>query len=270
MAMTHQLFASKPHTRRSGFAGAVAINAPTLAFAVAEVMKRAERGEGFTLFTLNLDHLVKMRETPAFAAVYRRANLVTADGWPIVWLARREHVACERTTGADLVDPVCKRAAESGVPVYFVGPGANAQARALTALKARYEKINIAGASAPWFSAQPAAEDIDALAERIRASGARLVFVALGAPKQELVADLLAARCPGVGFMCVGAALDFISGETRRAPIWMRTTNLEWLWRMLHDPRRLAWRYAKCAAIFALFALDPQGAGWRGGVDSSR
>jgi N-acetylglucosaminyldiphosphoundecaprenol N-acetyl-beta-D-mannosaminyltransferase len=254
--MTHHILAARSGSRPSAIAGAVAITAPTLAKALAEVMSRAEHGEGFTLFTLNLDHLVKLRESTRFADVYRRANIVTADGWPVVWLARREGVDCERTTGADLVEPVCQGAARAGMPVFFIGPGARAQQGAIASLQARFAELIVAGACAPRLDAEPEAAAVEPLAEEIRASGARLVFVSLGAPKQELVADMLAARCPGVGFLCVGAALDFISGEARRAPEWMRRANLEWLWRMLHDPRRLAWRYVKCGAIFALCAID--------------
>ena len=90
----------------------------------------------------------------------------------------------------------------------------------------------MAGAETPRLpqTLNPAA--LDALAQRINASGARLCFLSLGAPKQEVLADALASRCPAVGFLCVGAALDFISGDVRRAPLWMRRGKLEWFWRL--------------------------------------
>jgi exopolysaccharide biosynthesis WecB/TagA/CpsF family protein len=96
------------------------------------------------------------------------------------------------------------------------------------------------------------------MAERVRASGARLCLVALGAPKQELLADALAPHCPSVGFLCVGAALNFVGGHSRRAPLWMRRIGLEWLWRLGAEPYRLAARYAACAYVFLLlgFGVD--------------
>ncbi|WP_419318984.1 WecB/TagA/CpsF family glycosyltransferase [Caulobacter sp. ErkDOM-E] len=238
----------------------VRINLPTLATAADEAVRRAERGEGFTLFTVNLDHLVKLASNDAFRAVYRRATYVTADGWPVVWLAGRKNAKLERATGADLVEPLCRAAAERNLGVYFVGPGPKAQVGALEKLTQRFQGLKIAGAEAPMLPAgngpaMLAAMDLDAMAQRINASDARICFVSLGAPKQEILADALAARCPGVGFICVGAALDFISGQARRAPQWMQRGKLEWFWRLANDPRRLAVRYAECAMLFAVLAL---------------
>lgn len=89
----------------------------------------------------------------------------------------------------------------------------------------------------------------------MRASGARLCFICLGAPKQELVADALKKRCEGVGFLCVGAALDFIAGAVKRAPRWVQGLGMEWAWRLTSDPLRLAPRYWRCAEVFVLIAL---------------
>ncbi len=238
----------------------VRINLPTLDTAATAAIRRAEQGEGFTLFTVNLDHLVKLASNEAFRGVYRRATYVTADGWPVVWLAGRKNTQLERATGADLVEPLCQAAAARGLGVYFVGPGPRAQAGALEKLTQRFEGLRVAGAEAPQLpsgnsAAMLAAMDLDAMAQRINSSDARICFVSLGAPKQEILADALAARCPGVGFICVGAALDFIAGEARRAPRWMQRGKLEWFWRLANDPRRLAVRYAECAMLFLVLAL---------------
>jgi exopolysaccharide biosynthesis WecB/TagA/CpsF family protein len=233
----------------------VTINLPTLPAATDAVLARAKAGQGFALFTLNLDHLVKLLASPDFAAAYAHAGLVTADGWPIVWLARRLGSRPERASGADLVLPVCEGAERQGSSIYFVGPGQQAQDAALDILKARFPALKVAGAEAPKFpaaetAADLAAFDLDALAARINQSGAALCFLSLGAPKQELLADALSRRCPTVGFLCVGAALDFISGTIQRAPLWMQRGKLEWFWRLLSDPKRLAVRYARCGLLF--------------------
>ncbi|MBU4435321.1 MAG: WecB/TagA/CpsF family glycosyltransferase [Alphaproteobacteria bacterium] len=238
----------------------VRINLPTLHAAADQAIRRAARGEGFTLFTVNLDHLVKLASNEAFRGVYRRATYVTADGWPVVWLAGRKNAKLERATGADLVEPLCQAAADRDLGVYFVGPGPKAQAGALEKLTQRFKGLRIAGAEAPQLPsgagpAMLAAMDLEAMAQRINASDARICFVSLGAPKQEILADALAARCPGVGFICVGAALDFISGQAQRAPRWMQQGKLEWFWRLANDPRRLAVRYAECAMLFAVLAI---------------
>ena len=192
--------------------------------------------------------------------MYRRATYVTADGWPVVWLAGRKNAVLERATGADLVEPLCQAAADRNLGVYFIGPGPKAQAGAIEKLTHRYDALRVVGVEAPQLPsgngpAMLAAMDLDAMAQRINASDARICFVSLGAPKQEILADALAARCPRVGFICVGAALDFISGQAQRAPRWMQRGKLEWFWRLANDPRRLAVRYAECAVLFAVLAL---------------
>ena len=218
------------------------------------VLARLADGRAFTLFTLNLDHVVKLRRSEAFRACYAAADLVSADGWPIVWYFRRLGVALQRTTGADLTLPLCEQAAERGISVFFIGPQAHVQERALATLRARLPRLRIAGADASII--EPDDRDaLENLARRVRASGARLCFVCLGAPKQEFVADALKQLSPGVGFLCVGAALDFISGAVKRAPRWVQRLGMEWAWRMGADPLRLAPRYWRCAEVFVLIAL---------------
>ncbi|HEY1942639.1 MAG TPA: WecB/TagA/CpsF family glycosyltransferase [Roseiarcus sp.] len=236
----------------------VTVNLGTLAEAVSETIARTNRGHGFTLFTLNLDHVVKLRWNPDFRAAYRRATLVSADGWPVAWLANRGaqpgEAKVRRTTGADLVEPICEVAARRGVGVYLVGPERGAQSAAIAALRRRHRGLRILGAEAPVIGAV-APFDHEALARRIAASGAKLCFVCLGAPKQELLADALARHCPDVGFVCVGAALDFVAEIVTRAPQWMRRSGLEWLWRLAQEPRRLAGRYLACAYVLVLLGL---------------
>ena len=233
----------------------VRINLESLPGAVAELVRRAKTGRGFTVFTLNLDHVVNLRRNSLFRAAYRRATHVTADGWPIVWLANRAERRVVRTTGADIVEPLCESAAQQDLPVYFVGPGEQARTGAIAALRRRIPSIRIAGAESPVVVPGACAIHARSITQRITNSGARICFVSLGAPKQELLADALSIRCPQVGFVCVGAAVDFISGSAIRAPLWMQRAGLEWLWRLAGEPRRLSMRYAACAYTFALLAF---------------
>jgi N-acetylglucosaminyldiphosphoundecaprenol N-acetyl-beta-D-mannosaminyltransferase len=233
----------------------VTINLPTLRAAHAEAVSRASSGVGFALFTMNLDHLAKIRASPTFRAAYGRAALVTADGWPVVWLANRRGAKLERTCGADLVEPICKSAAANGIPVFFIGPERSSQISAISTLQERHPGLDVADAYAPNISRTPKPEEVEAVARRVNASGARLCFVCMGAPKQELLVDALVPLCEGVGFLCVGAALDFISGRWRRAPPSWQRSRLEWLWRLLGDPKRLASRYLLSAYVFFRLAL---------------
>ena len=225
------------------------INIATMRDLIGRLMELYRKGEGFTLFTLNLDHLVKRRRDPRFRAAYARATLVSADGWPIAAIARRQGVRVERVTGADLVDPLCAAAATEGVPIFLFGSTTASLDGAARTLRRRYPQLDIRGTYAPPMGFEPTSADAVAAADEMAASGARLCLVALGAPKQEIFADAMVQRFPQVGFICIGAALDFLSGHQKRAPKLMQRLNVEWMWRMASDPRRLAVRYGSCALV---------------------
>ena len=232
------------------------ITSPTLPAAISEIADRAERGDPFTVFTLNLDHIVKLRHDPAFQEAYRSASVVTADGAPVAWLSRQQGAVVSRTTGADLLLPLIDTAANRHIPVYLFGSSGAVLAKASRAFVDRTNGlIDIAGTDAPSGQFDPTGPEADAAIARIAASGARLAFIALGAPKQEIFAARAKAQGVACGFVCVGAALDFIVGEQVRAPVLMQRTGTEWLWRLATNPRRLAARYAKCALILADLAV---------------
>jgi exopolysaccharide biosynthesis WecB/TagA/CpsF family protein len=228
------------------------VNIANEADAVAKITAAARRGESFAAFTLNLDHLVKLRSSAVFREAYMHARFVTADGAPVAKLASRQNARIERTTGADLVAPLARAAADAGLAVYLFGTSPQVIAQSAADLAERCDgRLDIAGSAAPAMGFDPEGAEADAAIDTIAASGARLCFVALGAPKQEIFAARAVARGAKCGFVCVGAALDFISGEQSRAPRVMQTYGLEWLWRLGSSPRRLAWRYLSCALLLA-------------------
>jgi exopolysaccharide biosynthesis WecB/TagA/CpsF family protein len=204
-------------------------------------------GRGGTVFTLNLDHLVKLEHDPAFRAAYSKATYVSADGAPVVAMARRQGADLVRVTGADLVRPLCAAAALARIPVHFFGTTPERLAATETLLRNEYPRLIVAGIESPPFGFSPFGMEARAAAERIAGSGARICFIALGAPKQEVFAEFARRWAPGVIFVCIGAALDFIAGGQSRAPQVMQAAGLEWLWRLVHDPRRLSKRYALSA-----------------------
>lgn len=226
------------------------ITCPNLATAVNAAIARAKAGEAFTLATLNLDHLVKLRRDPAFRLAYANADVVTADGWPVAWLGRRQNSSIERTAGADLTVPLAEAAAEARLPIYLFGATPAVMAQAGRELAERTSgAIDIAGTLAPSPEFDPHGAEADKAIERIRQSGARLAFIALGAPKQEIFAERARAAGVACGFICIGAALDFLAGTQTRAPLLLRDCGLEWLWRLASNPRRLIGRYAECARL---------------------
>lgn len=230
----------------------IEITSPNLATAMEDTLALAKADRPSAVFTLNLDHAVKLRRNARFRAAYANADVVTADGWPIAWLARRQGAPVERTTGADLFLPLIDAAADRGVPVFFFGTSPGVMARVGDELSLRTEgRIDIAGTHSPSNAFDPEGPEADQAIERIRQSGAKLCFVALGAPKQEVFADYARAQGLACCMVCVGAALDFIAGTQIRAPEMMRDNGLEWLWRLANNPKRLAKRYADSALVFA-------------------
>ena len=202
---------------------------------------------------------MKLRSTPAFANAYRSADIVTADGAPIAWLSRMQTAGIERTTGADMFVPLAQAAASSGLPVFLFGATTAVLGKSAEALRAATNgTIEIAGMLAPSGSFDPMGREADAAIERINASGARLCFVALGAPKQEIFAARAVERGCVCGLVCVGAAVDFVAGSQVRAPKVFQQVGLEWAWRLANNPRRLAKRYADCARVlFDLAVMAP-------------
>ncbi|HRN87146.1 MAG TPA: WecB/TagA/CpsF family glycosyltransferase [Hyphomicrobium sp.] len=213
-------------------------------------------GKSFSVFTLNLDHVVKLRANPAFRAVYERAGIVLADGFPIVLAGRLQGRCLSRTTGADLIVPLCEEASRRGLPVFLLGSTSRSLAGAERHLTNLISNLDVAGTYAPDQGFAAHSEQADEAIEAIRKSGARICFIALGAPKQEIFADRCAREIEGVSFLCIGAGLDFLAGHQKRAPKVFQVTGLEWLWRMLLNPGRLARRYAECLAVLPSVLLD--------------
>lgn len=215
-----------------------------------------EQGIGFSLVTLNLDHLVKLRHNHAFRHAYQSARFVTADGAPVAWLARRSAKHITRTTGADLVVPLAQAAADHNIPVFCFGTSNDALAKAATYLSAHTDgKLDIAGTLSPPQGFDPMSAEADAALDTIAASGAKLCFLALGAPKQEILAARAVDRGLDIGFVSIGAALDFLAGSQIRAPKFFQNYGLEWAWRLMTNPIRLAPRYASCAVLLAGLVL---------------
>ena len=214
-----------------------------------DLAARLRAGQGFSVATLNLDHVVKLSRNPRFRAAYAAHTHVTADGKPIVWLSRLAGQQVSLVPGSELIEPLVAKAVEARVPVAFFGSSQETLEVAADRLRARHRGLEIALCRAPVMGFDPESAVVEEDIAALKASGARLVFLALGAPKQEVFAARAQMALPEMGFVSVGAGLDFIAGTQRRAPAWVQAIAAEWLWRMLSDPRRLAARYGACIAV---------------------
>lgn len=227
----------------------IAINILSMSEAVSSIILAAEHGDTFSVCTLNLDHVVQLQRRLDFREAYRRARFVTADGFPIVLLSRLIGSRMERTTGADLVEPLCEQAAKKQLPIFLLGSDESTLSMTAQRLSERYKGLNVAGSFAPGAPFDPYSQEADDAIDAVRASGAKLCFLALGAPRQEVFAARCLDELNGLGLLCIGAALDFIAGTQSRAPSFTQKIGLEWAWRALRNPRRLGPRYARCMAI---------------------
>ncbi|RQW45495.1 WecB/TagA/CpsF family glycosyltransferase [Novosphingobium sp. LASN5T] len=199
--------------------------------------------------------VVRAVEDPDIMALHYKAGMITPDGMPLVWLARwRGHRDVGRVCGADLVDALCEASAKAGVSHYFFGGKPGVAERMAQNLVAKYPGFKVAGLETPPFRAMTAEEDA-AVVERIKQSGAGVVWVGISTPKQEFWMRDHVDRLPGATLIGVGAAFDFHSGDVKRAPRWMRKTGFEWLHRLLSEPRRLWRRYLILAPKFVLMQL---------------
>ncbi len=211
-----------------------------------------EKRNGFILACMNLDHLVKLRTDEGLRSVYRNPRTqIMADGAPVAALARWQGADVERSPGPDLMIPMCRQAARRGIPVFMFGTREDVLEAGADRLRAECPGLEIRGIEAPPFGYDPRSPEAHAAADRMAQSGAGLVLLGLGSPKQEIFAEQALARHPHLSFLCIGAALDFVTGEQTRAPAILRNNGLEWVWRLATSPRRLGMRYARCAMLFA-------------------
>ncbi len=197
----------------------------------------------------NVHSVVTASQQPDFARVLREADMATPDGAPVAWMLRRLGAAAQqRINGPDLMLRYCALAERSGTPIYLFGSTEATLARLQSRLLADHPGLRIAGVCAPPF--RPAtAEECEQQIDAINRSGAGVVFVSLGCPKQEMWMASMRGRVQAVT-IGVGAAFDFHAGTVSRAPEWMRRNGLEWLHRLASEPRRLWRRYLYTNSAF--------------------
>lgn len=221
--------------------------------AVADELERwlAAREQGFVCLA-NVHVLETARRNAELAAALAQARLVLPDGAPVAWAARRLGAAgATRIAGADLVDELCRRSPAAGWRHFFLGSTAETLARLERNVRARYRGIDVCGTYSPPFGLLSRAR-VESECEIVNAARPDVVWVGLGAPKQERWMALAREQLDAPVLAGVGAVFEFLAGTKARAPRVVQQLGLEWAFRLAQEPRRLARRYLATNTSFVV------------------
>jgi len=211
---------------------------------IRHVIGALDDGRGGLMVTHNLDHLRRLRTDAEFRAICDRADLRVADGMPLVWAAAlRGTPLPARVAGSSLMEPLAGAAAAAGHSVFLLGGMPGTADAAAEELRRRHPALRIAGTACPPVGFERDEAYVARLRRELADSNADIVFVALGSPKQEVLADMHHDVLPRAWWIGVGISFSFLCGDVQRAPRWMQRTGLEWVHRLAQEPRRLARRY---------------------------
>lgn len=213
---------------------------------------RAPDGQMRYVVTPNVQHALLFQENAEFREAYRHAALVLIDGFPLVWSSRLlGSPAPERVAGSDLVPALLARAnPDWPFSVFLLGAAPGVADRAAQAITRHNPSVRIAGTLSPPLGFERDPEQNAAILEAVRKATPDLLIIGLGAPKQELWVHRVREQLDVPVALCAGATIDFLAGEKARAPEWMQHSGLEFVHRMLTEPKRLGPRYAKDAVRF--------------------
>ena len=221
----------------------VGISAVSMESAVAEISRWIEERESHYVCVTGVHGVMESQDDPRLLAIHNRSGLTVPDGMPMVWAGRFAGFGhMTRVAGPDLVPRLCEGGLAARWRHYFYGGASGCAEQMAEALVARLPGLRVAGAYSPPFRPLDDAEKTS-IADRINAARPHVVWVGLGAPKQERWMSEMIHRLDAAALIGVGAAFDLLSGRTTRAPRWMRHSGLEWLYRLLQEPHRLAGRY---------------------------
>jgi exopolysaccharide biosynthesis WecB/TagA/CpsF family protein len=219
---------------------------------IATILRGLDRGKGGFVVTPNLHHLRELSRNRDLTPLFSAADLVVADGMPLVWASRLQGSSLpERVAGSELIWSLTAEAARRDRSVFLLGGAPGVAATAEKRLRECYPGAALAGTHCPPFGFESDGKAVEDMRHRLREARPDIVFVGLGFPKQERLIAYLRSEFPRTWFLGVGYSFSFVAGETPRAPGWMMRSGLEWLHRMVHEPRRLASRYLVHGLPFA-------------------
>jgi N-acetylglucosaminyldiphosphoundecaprenol N-acetyl-beta-D-mannosaminyltransferase len=223
------------------------MDATTMEDTVRSIVDRIERRVFTQHVVVNVAKIVQMQSNRELARSVQDCDVINIDGMGVVWGARLlGHAVPERVAGVDLFEKLIEESANRGFPVYLLGATDAVVEETARVLSERHPTLKLVGFNNGYFW-----DDVENQVKRIRDSGARLLFVAITSPKKEIFIDQWKGDL-GVDFvMGVGGTFDVVAGKVRRAPKWMQRTGMEWLFRVIQEPRRMWRRYLVTNLQFA-------------------
>lgn len=208
------------------------------------VLDALDAGRGGWVITPNLDIVRLCATDPSIAAMVRKADLRVADGMPLIWASRvLGQPFPERVSGSNLISSLTAGLAGRQRSIFLLGGMPGVADQAAEVLRARHPGLDVRGTLCPEFGFEKDPARVAEIRDTVAASGADVVFVALGFPKGERLTDEIRAGLPEAWWVGVGISFSFLTGDVARAPVWMQKSGLEWVHRLSQEPRRLAKRY---------------------------
>jgi N-acetylglucosaminyldiphosphoundecaprenol N-acetyl-beta-D-mannosaminyltransferase len=233
----------------------IGVTATTLDRAASVIERWIERRTQNYVCVTGAHGIIESRRDPQLRQIHNEAGMVTPDGMPLVFMARRlGFKLVSRVYGPDLMRRLTEVSALKGYRQFYYGGGPGLADHLAATLKARYPLLPIAGTMTPPFRALTPDED-DTVVARINAAAPDIVWVGLSTPKQEFWMASHIGRLNAPVLVGVGAAFDFLAGTKSQAPVWMQRCGLEWAYRLAHEPRRLWKRYLRIVPLFSMLAL---------------
>lgn len=196
------------------------------------------------VITPNADQIVRIEKDPYFKKICNNAELLLTDGHPLVWISKFYHTPVkEKICGSDLVFELCKVSAKKGYSIFLLGAAPGIADEAARKLKMRYHGLKVAGTYSPPLGFEKDKKEIAHINQILSESKADLLFVGMGVPKQDIFIYENMDKYKIPMSFSIGASIDFAAGNVKRAPKWMSSHGLEWLFRITQDPKRMLKRY---------------------------
>lgn len=235
----------------------LAFDTVTLDEAVNKIVEAAVNHKHGLVVTPNVDHIVLMERDHEMRSIFQQALFRFADGMPLVWLSHLlfQNPLPERVAGSDLFPAVCQAAARENLSVFFLGGNPGVAEAAAAKLRVKNPDLIVSGIYCPPFGFELDTEETNQIISKINDSGARILFIGVGSPKQEKWAYSNLASLNTGPILCIGASFDFIAGTVKRAPRFIQKSGFEWLWRLIKEPRRLWRRYILRDSRFIFLAF---------------
>lgn len=234
----------QPDALRTVSIRGVHLHAITQRQCIDTIIRRSREGKGGWVVTPNLDHLRRLTRDRQTAELCSGATLMVADGMPLIWASRIQGTPLpERVAGSDLISTLSAAAAAHDRSIFLLGGAGDTSVRAAAVLRQRHPNIRIVGIDSPPIGFEKNPAELARISAMLQEAAPDIVFVALGSPKQEQLIASLRPKMPATWWLGIGISFSFLCGEVKRAPRWVQHLGLEWVHRLVQEPRRLARRY---------------------------